>query len=185
MSYRFRLSVHKNKFPKWKRFRIYKKPSKLNGTIAVYVDRFAKKDYAIVKYKGRIYKDAGIVYYPYIPGILSSTMLTHRKDMSVNYGSIHIINGILYIDGYGISDGITVVFNINGIWDLRRTGEPLTSWIYGLAYNTHTSEKQLECSLLTDWENRVKSMNKKDLILNSKHEFKYFRDMCVEKLKTS
>jgi len=59
---------------------------KLNGTIDVYRDRFARESYALVAYKGSGVSDAGIVYSPYI------TSITNR---ATNPGDFSTVVGIM------------------------------------------------------------------------------------------
>lgn len=49
---------------------------KLNGTIDVYRDQYAKTDYALVGYKGPGVSDAGLIFSPYIMGLQNRAIST-------------------------------------------------------------------------------------------------------------
>lgn len=46
----------------------------INGTITVYRDIYAREDYALVGYKGEGVSDAGIIYSPYITGLVNKAV---------------------------------------------------------------------------------------------------------------
>ena len=56
----------------------------LNGTITVYRDSYATTDYALVGYKGPGQSDGGIIYSPYITGLVSKA--TAEEDFSPRIG---------------------------------------------------------------------------------------------------
>ena len=56
----------------------------INGTIKVYLDQYAKKDYVLVGYKGTALADSGIVYCPYVTNLIAEA--TDPRDFSPRLG---------------------------------------------------------------------------------------------------
>jgi hypothetical protein len=56
----------------------------INDTIKVYRDQYATSDYALVGYKGPGISDAGIIYSPYVTGLVSRTVA--QEDFSPRIG---------------------------------------------------------------------------------------------------
>lgn len=56
----------------------------LNGTMAVYRDQYATDDYALVGYKGPTQNDAGVIYSPYVTGVMNRTVA--QEDFSPRIG---------------------------------------------------------------------------------------------------
>lgn len=77
------------------------KVGQLDGRLTVYVDTFATNDYILVGYKGREEWDAGIIYCPYIPLLISRTQgeddFMPRIGLMTRYGvSTNILNAGQY-----------------------------------------------------------------------------------------
>jgi len=56
----------------------------LNGSITVYRDQYATDDYALVGYKGAGQNDCGVIYSPYVTGVLNRTVA--QEDFSPRIG---------------------------------------------------------------------------------------------------
>lgn len=56
----------------------------INGTIKVYLDQYAQKDYVLVGYKGTALADSGIVYCPYVTNLVAEA--TDPRDFSPRLG---------------------------------------------------------------------------------------------------
>lgn len=56
----------------------------INGTITVYRDSYATTDYALVGYKGPGIQDTGVIYSPYVTGLVSTTV--NQEDFAPKIG---------------------------------------------------------------------------------------------------
>lgn len=103
--------------------------------------------------------------------------------------NIHIEDGIIYIDGCACPKDTKIVvkdyFDIDG--EITKVdyncGEANES--YALKIIKYYDEKEnsaCEISLLSTWTEMVDKMDKKDLLLNTMHEFDYVAEMCRQRL---
>jgi hypothetical protein len=63
---------------------IFPEVGTINGTIKVYRDNYAVSDYALVGYKGPGISDSGIIYSPYVTGLVNRAIA--QEDFSPRLG---------------------------------------------------------------------------------------------------
>jgi hypothetical protein len=72
---------------------------KINGTITVYRDAYAVRDYALVGYKGPTTSDAGLIYSPYITGLFNRAIDPNTFGINVGVMSRYAITDTLLGSG--------------------------------------------------------------------------------------
>lgn len=86
---------------------------RLNGTIEVYRDQYARADYALVGYKGPGISDAGIIFSPYIMGLQNRAVSPHDFSPRIGVMSRYAITDSLL--GSGRYYRLISFYNVNQI----------------------------------------------------------------------
>ena len=91
----------------------------LYGQIKVFIDQFAETDYVVVGYKGDSIADAGIVYAPYVTGLVSRAVshrdFSPRIGVMSRYAIVDSLMGAERYYRYAEIQGITNIVGVKGV----------------------------------------------------------------------